>query len=114
MLHTMPHLDESSQFVAERFQPLYDRVVIKQRESAAQTASGIVLPDIAKEKYNEGQVIAVGEGYRMADGDIRPLSVEVGDTVLYSKYGGTEISIGDKDYIIISERDIHGIMQDPS
>ena len=96
------------------FKPLYDKVVIKQREAEAKTAGGIILPDVAQERFSEGTVLAVGPGYRMEDGSTQALSVHVGDTVLYAKYGGVTIDVGDeKDLVIISERDIHGIMTVP-
>lgn len=86
-------------------QPLGDRVLVEPGESEETTATGIVIPDTAKEKPQEGKVLAVGPG-RWEDGKLIPLDVEVGDTVIYSKYGGTEVKIKGKEYLILSERDI--------
>lgn len=92
------------------FEPLYDRVVIEPAAAEKETASGIVIPDAAQERHAEGIVVAKGPGYRMSDGEIQPLRVEIGDRVIYGKYGGTSITIGDHDdLVILSERDIHGI-----
>ncbi|MDR0627920.1 MAG: co-chaperone GroES [Bifidobacteriaceae bacterium] len=87
-------------------QPLEDRVVVTPIEAAAQTASGLYLPDTAKEKPQEGEVIAVGPGRIDDKGNRVPLDVAVGDKVIYSKYGGTEVNFGDVDYLILSARDI--------
>ena len=96
------------------FKPLYDKVVIQQKEAESQTASGIILPDVAQERFNQGTVLAVGPGYRMEDGSTQALTVEVGDTVLYSKYGGVTIDVGEyEDLVILSERDVHGILTVP-
>ena len=86
-------------------EPLGDRVIVEPGEGEEKTASGIVIPDTAKEKPQEGKVVAVGPG-RYEDGDLIPLDVEPGDTVVYSKYGGTEVKVAGKEYLILSERDI--------
>lgn len=86
-------------------EPLGDRVIVQQSEGEEKTASGIVLPDTAKEKPQEGKVIAVGPG-RYEDGKLVPLSVKKGDTVIYSKYGGTEVKVNGVEYLILNERDI--------
>jgi chaperonin GroES len=86
-------------------QPLEDRVVITVNEAEKTTASGLVIPDTAKEKPQEGTVVAVGPG-RFEKGDRIPVDVAEGDTVIYSKYGGTEVKLGGEDYIILSARDI--------
>lgn len=97
------------------FEPLYDKVVLQQKAPETKTASGIILPDAAQERFNEGVVLAVGPGYRMEDGSVRPLTVQPGDTILFAKYGGVTIDIGEhKDLVIISERDIHGILREES
>ena len=91
--------------------PLEDRIVIKQVEAEQTTASGLVIPDTAKEKPQEGEVLAVGPGRWNEDGDERiPLDVKVGDRVLYSKYGGTEIKHGGEVYLILSARDVLAIV----
>ncbi len=88
-------------------QPLEDRIVVEPSEGETQTASGIYIPDTAKEKPQQGSVIAVGPGRFDEDGENRiPLDIEVGDTVVYSKYGGTEITVDGKDLLILSSRDV--------
>jgi chaperonin GroES len=86
-------------------EPLGDRVILEPGEGEDRTASGIVIPDTAKEKPQEGKILAVGPG-RYEEGKLIPLDVKVGDTVIYSKYGGTEVKVSGKDYLILSERDI--------
>ncbi len=92
--------------------PLGDRVVIKPIEKEEMTKSGIVLPDTAKEKPQEGEVLAVGEGRMLDSGEKVPLSVKVGDKVIYAKYAGTELKREDHEYLIISEKDILAIVND--
>ncbi len=87
-------------------QPLEDRIVVKPKDAEATTASGLVIPDTAKEKPQQGDVLAVGEGRRSDTGDLIPVGVAVGDVVVYSKYGGTEITIEGDDLLILSARDI--------
>ncbi len=95
-----------------RIRPLSDRVVIKPAEREEQTKSGIFLPDTAtKERPQEGTVLAVGEGRRDDSGKLLPMSVSVGDKVLFAKYSGTEVKIDDEDYLILAEKDILGIVQ---
>ena len=86
--------------------PLCDRVVVQAIEQEAQTRSGLVIPDSAKERPQEGKVVAVGEGRTTDDGKRIPLDVKAGDTVVYSKFAGTEFSDEGEDYLILSERDI--------
>jgi len=90
--------------------PLGDRVVIKALEAEQKTKSGIVLPDTVKEKPQEGEIIAVGTGKVLENGQRVAIEVKVGDKVLFSKYAGTEVKIDDKDYLVISERDILAIV----
>ena len=90
--------------------PLGDRVVIQVSEGEQKTASGIVLPDTAKEKPQEGTVVAVGTGKLLDNGQRAALDVNEGDTIIFSKYAGTEIKFGGKDYLIVSERDILAII----
>ena len=85
--------------------PLEDRVVVKPLEAETTTASGLVIPDTAKEKPQEGEVLAVGPG-RFEEGQRLPLDVAVGDIVLYSKYGGTEVKYGGEEFLILSARDL--------
>lgn len=92
-------------------QPLADRVVVKAAEAETKTKSGIIIPDSAKEKPQKGEIIAVGPGkYAEASGTLIPLSVKVGDTILYGKYSGTEINIEGTDYLIMRESDILAIV----
>ena len=92
--------------------PLADRVIVKPLEAEDVTKGGIVLPDTAKEKPQEGQVVAVGDGKRLDDGKIQALTVKVGDRVLYGKYSGTEISTKEgEDYLIMREEDILAILK---
>ena len=93
-------------------QPLDDRIVVKPGESEETTASGLVIPDTAKEKPQQGEVLAVGPGKRSEQtGEIIPVGVSVGDTVVYSKYGGTEITVDGEDLLILAGRDVLAIVQ---
>ena len=88
-------------------QPLEDRIVVKPGEAEETTASGLVIPDTAKEKPQQGEVLAVGPGKRSEDtGELIPLDIKVGDTVVYCKYGGTEITIEGEDVLILNARDV--------
>ncbi len=90
-----------------KLQPLEDRIVVRTAEAEEKTASGLVIPDTAKEKPQQGEVLAVGPGRRSDQtGEIIPLDISVGDTVVYSKYGGTEISHEGNDYLILNARDV--------
>jgi len=90
--------------------PLEDRVVVKPVQQEERTKGGIVLPDTAKERPQEGTVLAIGPGRVLENGQRVPMTVKVGDRVLYSRYGGTEIKIDGEEYLILSERDIMAIM----
>ena len=90
--------------------PLEDRIVVQANEAETTTASGIVIPDTAKEKPQEGTVIAVGPG-RFEDGARVPLDVKVGDTVIYSKYGGTEVKYNGEEYLVLSARDVLAVIE---
>jgi len=93
-------------------QPLEDRIVVRPGESEETTASGLVIPDTAKEKPQQGEVLAVGPGKRSdTSGELIAVDVSVGDTVIYSKYGGTEISSGGEDLLILSARDVLAIVK---
>ena len=90
-----------------KLQPLEDRIVVRPGESEETTASGLVIPDTAKEKPQQGEVLAAGPGKRSEHtGDLLPVDVKVGDTVVYSKYGGTEITIEGEDLLILTSRDV--------
>ena len=90
--------------------PLEDRIVVQASEAETTTASGLVIPDTAKEKPQEGTVLAVGPG-RYEDGNRVPLDVQVGDKVLYSKYGGTEVKYGGEEYLVLSARDVLAVIE---
>ena len=91
-------------------EPLDDRIVVKPGQEEETTISGIVIPDTAKEKPQEGEVIAVGPG-RFEDGKRVPMDVKAGDKVLYSKYGGTEVKVGGEEYLVLSARDVLAIVK---
>ncbi len=91
--------------------PLEDRIVVQANEAETKTASGIVIPDTAKEKPQEGTVIAVGPGRIDDKGNRVPIDVSVGETVLYSKYGGTEIKYGTEEYLVLSARDVLAVVE---
>ncbi len=91
--------------------PLEDRIVVRPADSETTTASGLVIPDTAKEKPQQGEVLAVGPGRTTDDGKVIALSVKVGDTVLYSKYGGTEVSVKGEDLLILTSRDVLAIIE---
>jgi chaperonin GroES len=93
-----------------KIKPLGDRVMIKPSEELEKTKGGIVLPDTAKEKPQEGKVVAVGEGKKTDEGKVLPLSVKVGDKILYGKYSGTEITVEGEEYLIIREEDILAVI----
>ncbi len=96
--------------MATKIQPLGQRVLVKRTESEEMTAGGIFLPDTAKEKPTEAKIVALGTGGRDDDGKLIPFSVKVGDVVLISKYGGTEVKIDGTEHLILSESDILGII----
>ena len=93
-----------------KFKPLHDRVLIKVLDSDEKTAGGIIIPDTAKEKPQEGEVVAVGKGKRLDNGNVIEPDVKAGDRVLFSKYGGTEVKVDGQDYLIMREDDILGVL----
>ena len=93
-----------------KFRPLHDRVVVRRVESEAKTAGGIIIPDTAKEKPQEGEIVAVGTGTRDEAGKLIALEVKAGDKVLFGKWSGTEVKIGGEDLLIMKESDILGIV----
>lgn len=92
-------------------QPLHDRVLIKRLEEETKTASGIIIPDNSKEKPAQGEIVAVGAGYRLDNGETRKLAVKAGDKVLFGKYSGQEVKVDGQEYIIMKEEEIFGILQ---
>ena len=94
-----------------KFRPLHDRVVVRRVEQESKTAGGIIIPDTAKEKPQEGEVIAVGSGARDESGKVQPLDVKAGDRVLFGKWSGTEVKIDGVDYLIMKESDLLGVLE---
>ncbi|HET8612023.1 MAG TPA: co-chaperone GroES [Sphingomonas sp.] len=92
------------------FRPLHDRVLVKRVEAEEKTAGGIIIPDTAKEKPQEGEVVAAGSGARSEDGKITPLDVKAGDRILFGKWSGTEVKVDGQDLLIMKESDILGII----
>lgn len=92
------------------FKPLYDRVLARRVEQSEKTPGGIIIPDSAKEKPVEAEIVAVGEGFRDDSGKIHPLQVKAGDRVLFAKWSGTEVKLDGQDYLILKESDILGIV----
>ena len=92
------------------FRPLHDRVLVRRIEAEEKTAGGIIIPDSAKEKPAEGEIVSVGSGARSDDGKITPLDVKAGDRVLFGKWSGTEVKVGGEDLLIMKESDILGII----
>ena len=95
------------------FRPLHDRVVVRRLEEEQKTAGGIIIPDTAKEKPMQGEVIAVGPGARTEDGKLIPLDVKAGDTILFGKWSGTEVKIDGVELLIMKESDIMGVLDEP-
>ena len=91
--------------------PLHDRVVVRRIEAEEKTAGGIIIPDTAKEKPQEGEVVAVGPGVRDENGKVQPLDVKAGDRVLFGKWSGTEVRIDGQDLLIMKESDIMGVIE---
>jgi chaperonin GroES len=94
-----------------KIRPLHDRILVKRVEEEEKTKGGIIIPDTAKEKPQEGKVIAVGSGKVSEDGKVTPLDVKKGDKILFSKYSGTEVTIDGEEHLIIREDDILGIVE---
>ena len=92
------------------FRPLHDRVLFRRVEAEEKTAGGIIIPDSAKEKPAEGEIVAVGNGSKAEDGKVTPLDVKVGDRVLFGKWSGTEVKVGGEDLLIMKESDILGVI----
>ena len=95
-----------------KIKPLHDRVLVKRVEEVTKTAGGIIIPDTAKEKPSEGLVEAVGDGFRAEDGKIVPMSVKVGDKVLFGKWSGSEVKMNGEERLIIKESEILGVIEE--
>ena len=94
-----------------QIRPLHDRVIVRRLEEERKTAGGIVIPDTAKEKPVQGEVVAVGNGKILEDGKVRPLDVKPGDKVLFGKYSGTEVKVGNEELLVMREEDIMGVIE---
>jgi chaperonin GroES len=94
-----------------KIRPLQDRLIVEREEEDTKTKGGIIIPDTAKEKPLRAKVIAVGNGKLLEDGKVRPLDIKANDTILFSKYAGTEIKVEGKDYLILREEDVLGVIE---
>jgi chaperonin GroES len=94
-----------------KIRPLHDRIIVERLEEETKTAAGIIIPDSAKEKPQQGNVIAVGKGKMTEDGKVLPLDVKVGDKVLFGKYSGSEIKLDGKEYLMMREDDVLGVVE---
>jgi chaperonin GroES len=108
-VHNAPQVSELE--TAMNFRPLHDRVVVRRIEGEAKTKGGIIIPDNAKEKPQEGEIVAVGPGARDEAGKVNPLDVKAGDRILFGKWSGTEVKIDGEDLLIMKETDIMGIIE---
>jgi len=97
--------------MSTKVRPLHDRVIVRRLDEVEKSAGGIIIPDTAKEKPVEGEVIAAGKGKILENGDIRPLDVKKGDKVIFSKYAGTEIKLDGKEFLMMREDDILGVIE---
>lgn len=93
-----------------KLKPLYDRVLVEPTTAETKSKGGIIIPDTAQEKPQQGKVVAAGKGARLEDGRLQPLDVKAGDTVMYGKWSGTEVKLGGVDYVILKESDIMGVV----
>ena len=94
-----------------KFRPLHDRVVIERIDAEAKSAGGIIIPENAREKPQQGKVLAIGSGGRDESGKLIPIDVKIGDRILFGKWSGTEVEIGDVEYLIMKESDIMGVVE---
>ena len=92
------------------FRPLHDRILVRRIEAVARTPGGIIIPDNAQEKPQEGEVVSVGAGARAEDGTLTPLDLKAGDRILFGKWSGSEVKLGDEDLIIMKESDVLGVV----
>lgn len=101
---------EKSGEVSMNIRPLHDRVIVRRLEEERKSAGGIVIPDTAKEKPVQGEIVAVGKGKILENGEVRPLDVKVGDKVLFGKYAGTEVKVGNEELLVMREEDVVAII----
>ena len=97
-----------------KIRPLYDRIVVKRIEQGEERQGGLFIPDSAKEKPQEGEVVAIGKGKRLEDGKVVPLDVQAGDRILFGKYSGSEIKVAGEELLIMREDDVLGVIEDAS
>jgi chaperonin GroES len=95
-----------------KIRPLHDRILVKRLEGERKSKGGIIIPDTAKEKPVEGEVVAVGNGKILDNGEVRPLDIKVGDRILFGKYAGTEVKVSGEEYLIMREDDVVGIIEE--
>jgi chaperonin GroES len=95
-----------------KIRPLYDRIVVKRIEQSEELQGGLFIPDSAKEKPQQGEVVAVGKGKRLEDGQVVPLDVQAGDRILFGKYSGSEIKVDGEEFLIMREDDVLGVIED--
>lgn len=103
-------IEKKEEMEIMKFRPLHDRVVVRRKEQEEKTAGGIIIPGTAQDKPQEGEILAVGVGHLNDNGDVRPLDVKVGDTILFTKWSGTEVTIDGEDLMIMKETDIMGVI----
>jgi chaperonin GroES len=104
------HINQLEEVHIMAFRPLHDRVLVRRIEAEEKTAGGIIIPDSAKEKPSEGEIVAVGNGAKGDDGSVTPLDVKVGDRILFGKWSGTEVKLDGEDLLIMKESDIMGVI----
>jgi len=109
--HSDSHHSQDFEEKLMKFRPLHDRVVVKRIDAEERTAGGIIIPDTAKEKPSQGEIVAVGPGGRDESGKLIPIDVRAGDRVLFGKWSGTEVKIDGVDYLIMKESDIMGVLE---
>jgi chaperonin GroES len=105
-------LNQRRIFMSQTVRPLHDRLLVQRSENEQTSPGGIVIPDAAKEKPIRGTVIAIGEGKPLDNGSVRPLAVKAGDQILFGKYAGTEIKLGESEYLVLREDDVIAVLQD--
>src|SRR5262249_51167559 len=106
-----PHTNSKFRRTAMKFRPLHDRVVVKRIDAEEKTAAGIIIPDTAKEKPSQGEIIAVGPGGRDENGKLIPIDLKIGNVVLFGKWSGTEVKIDGQDLLIMKESDVMGVIE---
>ena len=94
-----------------KIRPLHDRIIVKRLEEERKTASGIIIPDTAAEKPDQGEVLAIGKGKLLEDGKVRPLDLKVGDKILFGKYSGQSVKVKDEELLVMREEDVMGVLE---